>query len=140
MRSSPIRTIAMREGLVMVGNHTMPPGKRHWRAAASSFAITDYHKTPLLWVEGDEVVGDMAITVPKPQDAGRGGTETPIASNETLVWFEVIRLGGMPVIRTWWARGENIDRTQRVWRIETFDPKTGPERLRQLLQLMGWAG
>lgn len=131
----PIRTVAMREQLLMVGDHTMPPGRRHWRATASAFAIVDYHNTPLLWIEGDQVVGDMALTVPKPH---QGGPAASIAANETLLWFEVVRMGGMPVLRTWWARGDNVDRTQRVWKVETFDQKTWPERLRQLLQLMGW--
>lgn len=133
----PIRTVAMREQLLMVGDHAMPQGRRHWRATASAFAIVDYHNTPLLWIEGDQVVGDMAITIPKPQ---HGGAVLSVAANETLLWFEVVRMGGMPVLRTWWARGKNVDRTQRVWKVETFDPKTWPERMKQLLQLMGWVG
>ena len=134
-RALPLRTVAIRENLVMVGDHEMPAGRRHWRVTASAFAITDYHKTPLIWVEGDQVVGDMAVTVPKPQ---HGGIVASPAANEILLWFEVIRLGGMPVLRTWWARGRNVDRTQRVWRVETFNPKVWPERMKQLLQLMGW--
>lgn len=132
----PVRTVAMRDGLMMTGNHHMPQGKRHWRSDASAFAITDYHNTPLLWVEGNEVVGEMALTVSKPQYAG-GGTVSPLA-NETLLWFEVVRIGGVPMIRTWWARGRNVDRTQRVARLEILDVNSWPERMKQLLQLMGW--
>jgi hypothetical protein len=138
MRQLPIRTVAMRDGLMMVGDHAMPAGRRHWRATASAFVIVDYHRTPLLWIEGDQVVGDMALTVAKPHlDRGKPVIALP-ADNETLLWFEVVRVRGLPMIRTWWARGENVDRTQRVARLELLDLKTWPERMRQLLQLMDW--
>lgn len=137
-RQLPIRSVAMRDGLMMVGDHAMPAGRRHWRATASAFAITDFHKNPLLWIEGDQVVGDMALTVAKPQYAGHCDPGVTSFGDETLLWFEVVRQGGMPMLRTWWARGKNIDRTQRVARLEILDLKTWPERLRQLLQLMNW--
>lgn len=128
----------MREGLMMLGNHHVPPGKRHWRADASSFAITDYHGTPLLWVEGGEVVGDLALTVAKPElQHGKPVLAMP-GDNESLAWFEVVKVKGLPMIRTWWAKGKNIDRTQRVARLELLDMKSWPERFRQLMQLMNW--
>jgi len=125
----------MRDGLMMLGNHTMPPGKRHWRSDAAAFAIVDYHGTPMLWVEGNEVVGEMALTVAKPELL-KGAPD--VLSNETLLFFEVVRIGGSPMIRTWWARGKNVERTQRVARLEILDVKTWPERMKQLMQLMGW--
>lgn len=128
----------MRDGLMMVGDHTVPEGKRHWRATASAFAIVDYHGTPLLWIEGGQVVGDLALTVAKPAFA-RGQPEiVERHDDEHLLWFEVVPVRGVPMIRTWWARGANIDRTQRIARLEAFDLKTWPERMKQLLQLMGW--
>lgn len=130
--SHPIRRVGMREHLMMVGNHHMSQGKRHWRSDAAAFAITDFHGSPLLWVEGLEVVGEMSLTIPKPQSA------TSPAANETLLWFEVVPVSGSPMIRTWWAQGKNAGRTQRVCRAELLDAKTWPERLRQLLQLMNW--
>jgi hypothetical protein len=134
----PIRTVAMRDGLMMVGDHAMPAGRRHWRATASAFAIVDYHGTPLLWIEGDQVVGDMALTVAAPELVkGKPVVATP-GENETLLWFEVVRIKGLPMIRTWWARGRNVDRTQRAARLELLDLKTWPERMRELLQLMNW--
>jgi hypothetical protein len=132
------RKVAMRDGLMMVGNHHMPPGRRHWRADAASFAIIDYHGTPLLWVEGDKVVGSMSLTVAKPQlDRGTGLPVTP-NPNETLLWFEAVKVNGLPMIRTWWAVGKNVDHTMRKARLELFDLKTWPERMKQLLQLMKW--
>lgn len=133
--SLPIRRVAMRDGLMMLGNHHMPPGKSVWRSDASAFAITDFHGTPLLWIEGDQVVGELALTVAKPEQLR--GTPSPL-SNETLLFFEVVRISGVPMIRTWWARGKNIERTQRIARLEILDVKTWPERMKQLLQLMGW--
>jgi hypothetical protein len=133
-----LRTVAMRDGLVMVGDHAMPAGRRHWRATASAFAITDYHRTPLLWIEGDQVVGDMALTVASPEmQRGKPAIVEP-GDNETLLWFEVVRVKGLPMVRTWWARGANVDRTQRVARLELLDLKAWPDRMRQLLQLMNW--
>lgn len=129
----------MRDNLMMLGNHHMPAGRRHWRSDANAFAITDYHGTPLLWREGDEIVGEMSLTVAKPIYAGRGGeTFTPFA-NETLKWFEVVKIGGAPMVRTWWAKGRDLDRTMRVARLEIIDPKTWPARFGQLLKLMDWA-
>lgn len=135
MRGSAVRKVGMRDDVMMVGTHTVPPGRRHWRSDASAFAIVDYHGTPLMWVEGDQVVGEMALVMPKPKYAGRG--EEPLAT-DTLLWFEVVKIGGMPMIRTWWARGKNTERTQRVAKLEILEVKTWPERVRQLLQLMGW--
>lgn len=140
MRQLPIRTVAMRDGLRMVGDHAMPAGRRHWRATASAFAIVDYHNTPLLWVEGDQVVGDMALTVASPEmQRGKPVLAMP-GEEETLIWFEVVRVKGLPMIRTWWASGANVDRAQRIARLEMLDLKTWPERMRQLLQLMNWVG
>lgn len=140
--SGAIRRVAMREALLMHGDHEMPAGKRHWRATASSFAITDYRNTPLLWIEQlggvVQVVGEMSLTMPKLTYTGRFGPQAMPGPNETLLWFEVIKVDNMPVIRTWWARGENVDRTQRVAKLEILDVKTAPERLRQLMQMMGW--
>lgn len=126
----------MRDGLMMRGNHHMPAGKRHWRSDAGAFAITDAHKNPMLWIEGNEVVGDISLTIAKPQYLGTGCPD--IQSNETLLRFEVGKVGGMPVILTWWARGKNVEHTQRVCRSEILDPKTYQERMKQLLQLMNW--
>ncbi len=140
--SLPIRRVAIREGLLMHGDHAMPAGKRHWRASAASFQLTDYRNTPLMWVEqvGGEVqvVGDMSLTMPMPTYTGKFGLPYTPGPNETLLWFEVIKVDNLPVIRTWWARGRNVDRTQRVARLEIIDVKTAPERLRQLMQMMGW--
>lgn len=128
----------MRDGLMMLGNHHVPPRKRHWRSDASAFAITDYHGTPLLWVEGNQVVGELALTVAKPE-LQRGKPQLAMPSkDETLLWFEVVPVKGLPMLRTWWAKGKNIDRTQRVARLELLDMKTWPERMRQLMQLMNW--
>lgn len=133
-----IRTVAMRDGLMMVGNHHLLPGQRHWRSDAAAFAIVDYHGTPLLWKDGDQIVGEMSLTVAKPEfDRGRPKIVTPL-ENETLLWFEVVRVKGIPMIRTWWARGKNVDQTQRVARLEALDIKAWPERMKQLLQLMNW--
>ena len=142
--AGPIRRVAMREGLLMHGNHEMPAGKRHWRADASSFQITDYRNTPLMWIEQDgghvQAVGEMSLTMPKLQYTGKFGPLAVPAPNETLLWFEVIKVDNMPVVRTWWARGANVERTQRVARLEILDVKTWPERMKQLLQMMGWVG
>lgn len=133
-----VRKVAMRDGLMMVGNHTMPPGRRHWRSDASAFAIIDYHGSPLLWVEGDKVVGEMSLTVAKPKlDRGNGLPVVP-SPNETLLWFEMVSVSGLPMIRTWWATGKNVERTMRRARLELFDVKAWPERMKQLLQLMKW--
>lgn len=142
-RASPaspaIRTVAMRDGLLMVGNHHMPPGRRHWRSDASAFAITDYRGTPMLWIEGGYVVGDLSLTVAKPQlERGNGLPAEPAGPDESLLWFEMVRVGGLPMIRTWWAVGRNVDHTMRKARLELFDAKTWPERIRQLLQMMKW--
>lgn len=134
---SSARAVAMREGLLMVGDHTMPPGRRHWQATASAFAITDYHGTPLLWINGDKVVGDMSLTMPKPTYRGH---PSRLPSTAKLLWFEVTPLGGAPVLRTWWAIGKNVARTQRVWCAEVLDLTTWPERSKQLVQLMGLVG
>ena len=134
----PIRHVAMRDGLMMTGDHHLPPGRQQWRCTASAFAITDYHKNPMLWIEGNQVVGEMSLTVAKPQYAGRADPGITPNSNQTLLWFEVVCLGGIPMIRTWWALGWNIERTQRVARLEILDVNTWPERMKQLLQLMGW--
>lgn len=133
-----VRTVAMRDGLMMVGDHSVPAGKRHWRSSAGAFAIVDYHGTPLLWIEGDKVVGDLALTVAKPAMIRGKPCIIEAENDEHLLWFEVVRVKGAPMIRTWWARGENIDRTQRVARLELLDLKTWPERMKQLLQLMNW--
>lgn len=134
----PLRKVAMRDGLMMVGNHHMPPGRRHWRSDAGAFAIIDYHGMPMLWIEGGEIVGEMALTVAKPQlDKGNGLPVTP-NPNETLLWFELVKVAGLPMIRTWWAVGRNIDQTMRKARLELFDQKTWPERLKQLFQMMKW--
>ncbi len=142
--SRPIRRVAIREGLLMHGDHAMPAGKRHWRATASSFQITDYRNTPLLWFEQlgglPEVVGEMSLTMPKPTYTGKFGQQAVPLANETLLWFEVIKVDNMPMIRTWWARGRNIERTNRVARLEILNVNTWPERMKQLLQLMGWVG
>jgi hypothetical protein len=131
----------MRDHLMMVGNHHMPPGRRHWRSDASAFALTDFRGTPMLWVEQDRggvfVVGEMSLTVAKPQfDRGNGLPAVPNA-NERLLWFEAVRVGGLPMIRTWWAVGK-VDQTMRRARLELFDKKTWPERSMQLLQMMDW--
>lgn len=140
--SRPIRRVAIREGLLMHGDHSMPLGKRHWRATASSFLLTDYRDTPLVWIENcgptTQVVGDMSLTMPKLTYTGKFGPPAVPAANETLLWFDVIKIDNMPVIRTWWARGKNVDRTQRVARLEIIDVKSAPERIMQLLQMMGW--
>lgn len=136
--SLPVRRVGMRDNLVMLGNHHMPAGKRHWRSDAAAFAITDYHGTPLLWVEGKEVVGEMAMTVAKPTYAGRGGETVAPLANETLMWFEVVKIGGAPMVRTWWARGENVDRTNKVARLEIIDTKNWRTRFAELLKLMDW--
>lgn len=136
--SLPIRRVGMRDNLVMLGNHHMPAGKRHWRSDASAFAVTDYHGTPLIWVEGQEVVGEMAVTVAKPTYAGRGGEAVAPLANETLVWFEVVKIGGAPMIRTWWAKGSDTVRTQKVARLEIVDVKTWRTRFAELLKLMDW--
>lgn len=136
--SLPVRRVGMRDHLMMVGNHHMPPGRRHWRSDAGAFAITDFRGTPLLWVEGDYVVGEMSLTVAKPKlDRGNGLPAVP-NPNETLLWFELVSVSGLPMIRTWWAIGKNIDHTMRKARLELFDQKAWPERMRQLLQLMKW--
>lgn len=134
----PLRKVAMRDGLMMVGNHHMLQGKRHWRSDAGAFAVIDYHGTPMLWVEGGEIVGEMSLTVAKPQlDKGNGLPVIP-NTNETLLWFEMVNVSGLPMIRTWWAVGKNIDHTMRKARLELFDKKTWPERMKQLLQMMKW--
>jgi hypothetical protein len=134
----PVRTVAMRDGLMMRGNHHMPAGRRHWRADASSFRLVDEFGTALLWVDGNEVVGDIGMTVAKPQfDRGNGLPVIPNA-NETLLSFALVQQGGLPMIRTWWAVGKNVDRTMRKARLELFNPKTWPERSLQLLQMMKW--
>lgn len=133
----------MRLDLSMIGNHHMPPGRRHWRADASSFALIDQFDQPQLWIEGPgieniDVVGEMAMTVAKPVfDRGNGLPVIPNA-NETLLGFGLVRQNGLPMIRTWWAVGKNVDRTMRRARLELFNAKTWPERLNQLLQMMGW--
>lgn len=136
--SLPIRTVAMRDGLMMVGDHAMPAGRRHWRATASAFSIVDYHRTPLLWVEGGQVVGDMALTVAAPEIVRGKPIIASAGQDESLLWFEVVRVRGLPMIRTWWARGRNVERTQRVARLELIELKTWPDRMRELLQLMNW--
>lgn len=137
-----IRRVGLRDNLLMLGNHHMPAGKRHWRSDASAFAITDYHGTPLVWAETTggktEIVGEMAVTVAKPTYAGRGGGAVAPLANETLVWFEVVKIGGAPMVRTWWARGKNIDRTNKVARLEIIDVKNWRTRFAELLQLMDW--
>lgn len=142
--SLPIRRVAIREGLLMHGNHAMPAGKRHWRSDAAAFQITDYRNTPLLWIEQVggkvEVVGEMSLTMPKLTYTSKFGPQAVPSANETLLWFEVIKIDNMPVVRTWWARGKNVDRTQRVARLEVLDVNKWPERMKQLLQLMGWVG
>lgn len=91
---------------------------------------------PRLWVDGNEVVGDIGITVAKPQfDRGNGLPVVPNA-NETLLSWAVVQEGGLTMIRTWWAVGANVDRTMRRARLELLDLKTWPERMKQLLQLM----
>lgn len=137
--SLPIRRVGLRDSVLMLGNHHMPAGKRHWRCDASSFAIVDYHGTPLVWIEGQEVVGEMSATVAKPTYAGKGGEAVTPLANETLVWFEVVKLGGAPMVRTWWAKGRNLDRTMKVARLEIIDPKTWQRRFAELLKLMDWA-
>jgi hypothetical protein len=136
--SHPVRRVGMRDHLLMVGNHHMPLGKRHWRSDAAAFAITDFRGTPMLWVEGNYVIGEMSLTVAKPQLEHGSGVPAVPNDNETLLWFEAVSVGGLPMIRTWWAIGENIDRTMRRARLELFDRKTWPERMRQLLQMMKW--
>lgn len=132
----------MREGLLMHGDHAMPPGKAHWRATASSFMISDYRNTPMIWTEQrggiTEIVGKMDVTMPKLTYTGKFGPQAVPGQNETLLWFEVIKVDNLPVIRTWWARGWNVDRTMRVARLEILDPKTCSERFKQLLKMMGW--
>lgn len=134
--SHPVRTVAMRDGLMMRGNHHMPAGKRHWRADARSFRLIDEWGVPRVWVEGDEVVGDIGITVAKPQfDRGNGLPVIPFL-NETLLSFAIVQENGLTMIRTWWAVGKNVDHTMRRARLELFNAKTWPERMKQLLQLM----
>ena len=133
-----LRTVAMRDHLMMVGNHHMPPGRRHWRSDAGAFAITDYRGTPMLWVEGAYVVGDISLTVAKPHmDRGNGLPAAP-NPNETLLWFEIVSSAGLPMIRTWWAIGPNVDRTMRQARLELFDAKNWIGRVGQLLKMMKW--
>ncbi len=138
-----IRSVALREGLLMVGNHSIPAGKRHWRADASSFALIDYAGHPYVWIEGGrgaQVVGDMAVTTPKPQFAGATAPEVGPRSNEVLTRFEVLIMGGVPVIRTWWAVGTDLTRTAKNARLEYLDEKTLPERCKQLAALLNWKG
>lgn len=133
----PVRTVAMRDGLMMRGNHHMPAGRRHWRADASSFRLIDEFGVPRVWVEGGEVVGDIGITVAKPLfDRGNGLPVIPNA-NETLLSYAIVRENGLTMIRTWWAVGKNIDHTMRRARLELLNAKTWPERMKQLLQMMG---
>lgn len=141
--SLPIRRVGLRDNLLMLGNHHMPQGRRHWRCDLGAFAITDYHGTPLVWAETTggktEIVGEMSVTVAKPTYAGRGGESVAPLSNETLMWFEVVKIGGAPMVRTWWAKGENVERTMKVARLEIIDPKTWKTRFGELLKLMDWA-
>lgn len=136
--SLPIRRVGMRDNLLMLGNHHMPAGKRHWRCDKNAFAITDYHGTPLVWSEGDHIVGEMSVTVAKPTYAGRGGAAVAPLANETLMWFEVVKIGGAPMVRTWWAKGENTERTCKVARLEIIDVKNWRTRFAELLKLMDW--
>jgi hypothetical protein len=137
--SHPIRRVGLRDNLMMLGNHHMPAGRRHWRCDKGAFAITDYHGNPLVWAEGDQIVGEMAVTVAKPRYAGRGGEAVAPLANETLVWFEVVKIGGAPMVRTWWAKGTDIERTMKVARLEIIDPKKWQARFAELLKLMDWA-
>lgn len=138
--SHPIRRVGLRDNLLMIGNHHMPAGKRHWRCDLGAFAITDYHGTPQVWIEGREVVGEMSATVAKPVHAGKGGEAVSPLAHEALLYFEVGKKGGFPIVRTWWARGKNVERTMKVCREELIDPKTWQRRFTELLKLMDWAG
>lgn len=138
------RPMALRDGMQMLGDHSSA-NRRHWRVTASAFAILDQHRNPMVWLEGNlsnvQVVGEMACTVAKPTYAGfrppglAGGTAV-----EQLKWFEVIRdAQGRAILRTWWAQGENINRTCRICRDEYFPARWGArfQRIRELMQLMG---